>query len=311
MVTEQAPSQTEEPESPAADVAESPPVVEDDTPIVELPASDAGAPDADAGGAEPSGDGEAEAEKPAATETEPAAEPDAEAKPAPVTTEEPEPTEREKAIQSAMDTKVSDAQKAQQEAEVAKADAERKAEEAAIQSHEATAIIQARTELIRRKMSDPNDPKDVETATREATLEVGDAYERIQLERRVQTAEAKVTAAETGAATVTDQALALETSRRFGIEDPEMRGVVLMGKDPAQRDFLAQLAVDAKAHRAAQKETKLAEVPAGGPQNEFDGGGGSGTSAPMTDRQTVTAYAEGKVTNEAYNEAIKRLGWND
>ncbi len=306
MVTEKAPSQTEGTESPAPDVTESPPpVVEDDTPIVDIPAPEAGAPDTDAGGVEPSGDGVAEAEKPAATEIEPevekpAVEPVAETPP-----DDAPPTDREKAIQSAMDVKVSDANKAREEAE-------QRASEAATQSREAQAIVQARDQLIRSKMSDPNNSRDEATARAEATAEVGDAYERILLERRVEAAETKVTAAEQGRTTTELQALALSVADRAGIDDPADRGRVLaMGSREAMQD-MAQIIVDAKAHRNGQIKTKEAEVEAGGPTNTFDGGGGTGTTAPMTHEQIVAAYGDPDGTfndNKAYNAAIARLGW--
>lgn len=303
----EAPSQAEGSESPAPEVVESPPpVVEDERPIVDIPApEEAGAPDTDAGGAKPEGDGEADAERPAATETvpeadKPAVEPVAETPPA-----DAPPTDREKAIQSAGDKLVADANKKVEAAE-------QRANEAATQSREAQAIVQARDQLIRSKMSDPNNPRDEATARAEATAEVGDAYERILLERRVEAAETKVTAAEQGRTTTELQALALSVADKAGIDDPADRGRVLaMGSREAMQD-MAQIIVDAKAHRNGQIKTKEAEVEPGGPTNTFDGGGGTGTTAPMTDEQIVAAYGDVNGTfndNKAYNAAIARLGW--
>ncbi|KKK95764.1 hypothetical protein LCGC14_2669550, partial [marine sediment metagenome] len=90
------------------------------------------------------------------------------------------------------------------------------------------------------------------------------------------------------------------------------RGRVLaMGTREAMQE-MADLIVDAKAHRNGKKETKEAEVEAGGPTNTFDGGGGTGTSAPMTNEQIVAAYGDPDGTyddNKAYNAAISALGW--
>ncbi len=306
MTTKQeAPSQAEGTESPAAEVVESPPpVVEDDTPVVDIPAPEAGAPDTDAGGAEPAGDGEADAEKLAATETEPEAKPAA----APVVETPPDdapPTDREKTIQRAMDTKVSDANKARVEAEREKA-------EAVQQASDAREILTARDQRRSQLMNDPNNPLELAAATAQADSEVAGVYREIQLERRAEEAETRATAAEQGVATTELQAIALSITDKVGIDDPKDRGRVLaMGSREAMQD-MAQIIVDAKAHRNGQIKTKEAVVESGGPTNTFDGGGGTGTTAPMTDEQIVAAYGDVSGTfndNKAYTAAIARLGW--